>query len=228
MFNSKNSVLEFFQLQSLTMSPTVATIIFCGLIHVLSVCVADEDDCKYWKCDGFRSDTDLDEYTNCSLSDAYWSNEDIFSCKYCEIHDVGVCWCSSKEECQETDVLIFGVAMMALSVLCAAIVWYKYVEKGRHSEMTQKALIKEKRKRNHRRSSPSTTEDTEGRLSSDCYSADHLQGVGHRINQNVLSMQQELDSVDRKYNFRCFCVWIVTVICAIAFMVGLAMLFYEL
>merc|ERR1719491_119696 len=115
-------------------------------------CVADEDDCKYWTCGDYQSNTDFPEYENCSLTDANWDRGDVFGCQYCQIHDVGVCWCASESDCRATTQLIMGGSCMVLSVLCGAIVWYRYLQKRRRFKAAEKQLLRQNGKRRRRSS----------------------------------------------------------------------------
>ena len=223
------------------------------LLFAMLLCVADVDDCKYWTCHDHQSNTDFAEYRNCSLTDPNWDHGDIFGCTFCEIHDVGVCWCASEAECRATTMLIMGCACLVLSVLCGAIVWYQYLHTLRRFKATERQLLQQQAKRRRRSSkrsrkcqrAASVTSSTflsfaEGNVQSE--DAD-IEGTSSRkmsprnsetlssvdlraMNGNLLSMQHHLNAI-KTCNARCVAVWTVTAICAAVFVFGGATLFYE-
>eukprot|EP01084_Bolivina_argentea_P287004 492431_1 len=203
------------------------------------LCAADRDDCDYWKCDGYKSTTEFDEYKNCSLNSTLWRKGELYECKYCLIADGGECWCATKGDCEETSLLLFGIAMMVLSTLCVAIVWYQYLKKRRELNKFKELLVQQekrrkkrnnkrkKRRRNHSRSkSPSPFlysktntsyedigEDDDDQSRS---SIEDIHSISSIIDENIITIQDEIDQID-KYNIKCICVWGVTVICILAF-----------
>ena len=230
-------------------------IILCNIL-ILS-CIADEDDCTYWKCKDYKSTTDFNEYRNCSLNSSYWMNGDIYNCKYCQIVDGGVCWCSSKHDCEETSLLIFGVAMMILSLLCTAIIWYKYIAKYRQMMRAKTLLLQKEKRRNRNKKRRSKSKQSKSMISqhhsrtqtgdgsiddgeedgeyssnhdtfsSDPYSSEDIQDVSNVVHTNFITIQSEINDVGR-YNIKCFCVWTVTIICCIVFITGLGIIIYGL
>eukprot|EP01083_Nonionella_stella_P046169 123608_1 len=188
--------------------------------------VSDEHDCKYWMCDHHKSNVDLHAYTNCSSNNAFWQENDPFVCTYCQRTSDGVCWCGSKSDCEVQNHLVFGVSLMALSALFAAIIWYKYIEKHRRIVMARKLLTQqEERGKNKYETAPNAC-----MYGSDMNGGDNIETVRSAIEESVITIQNERD-IHRfvgRYTNLCFCVWTATVLSIIAFCCGLVVVIYGL
>lgn len=127
------------------MGKQLAAILLFGIFTI--ICNGEEDDCTYWKCDGYKSSDNSTEYEECALNNSYWTSGDIYSCKYCQMFVDGVCYCASKQDCQHSNLLIFGISLMLLSLLCTAIIWYKYLQKYREMMIAKKLLLQKERRK---------------------------------------------------------------------------------
>ena len=202
------------------------------LFFLIKLCHADKDECQMWKCDGHKSSTSFNDYKNCSLSNPNWAN--TYQCTYCEIMDNGVCWCTSKGECKITDRLYFGLAMMALSALCTAIIWFKYCKKYKKMKKVKKLLIQheEQADKLSRFKSPKTiTKNEEGsEYNYDNYSSSDSEDMhiktSSELQESLIEMKEEMGTVN-KCTPMCFCIWITTFVCAAIFVLGTFAVIYS-
>merc|ERR1712048_383633 len=219
--------IEVFVLTTCSHTLTMASMQLVPIITaMLGLCSADKDDCTMWKCDNHKSTTSSDDYHNCTQHNPYWS--ETYECTYCEIINNGICWCTSEPQCTRTDHIYFGIAMMAMSTLCIAIIWFKHCKQYKKMKNVKQRLLQQKERESkiyRCKSSKTSSINTEGvKFDSDYSSSSDSEDIAHKTMSELRStlgvMEKGMDEVSG-CGCNCFCIWLMTCAATGIFLVGL-------